>query len=222
MEVKVNTIIFDQSIKIDEISFFRGALLTLLPDNPVLHNHSDETVLYRYPKVQYKLIDGKASVTGIAEGAEILESEFATGDELSLKIGRETRKFTVIEKKTSYFNPETESSSGYRYEIRGWMPLNQKNHTIYQQTDSLKEKIGLLDSILTINILAAHKKGMGHIIDHECIAYITDIMNISTVKHKGVEMLSFDVSICTNTALPQYISLGKGSARGHGTVMEIK
>lgn len=222
MEVKITTIIFDQNIRIDEISSLRGALLTLLPDNPILHNHIDDTVLYRYPKVQYKLIDGKAGVTGIAEGAEILESEFATGDELSLKIGRKVRRFTVIEKKTSYFNPDSQASPGFRYEICGWLPLNQKNYQIYMQTDSLKDKIGLLDSILTINILAAHKKGMGHIIDHECIAYITDIMDISTAKHKGVEMLSFDVRICTNTALPQYISLGKGSARGYGTVTELK
>ena len=117
--------------------------------------------------------------------------------------------------------PRVGSSTGFRYRIEGWLPLNQENHLTYRVTDSMKERISMLDSILTTNILAAHKKGMGHILENECIAYITDIDNISTAKHKGIEMLSFDVRIFSNTPLPLYCSLGKGSARGHGIVTPV-
>ena len=218
METRILTIIFDQTLRHEEIGAFRGALLTLLPDDPVLHNHSEDTVLYRYPKVQYKTIGGKAAVIGMADGAEILESELATGDELTLKTGRRTRRFTVTGKTVSYFNPVPTAADGYIYRISDWIPLNQKNHAAYQETLSLKERIELLDRILIINILAAHKKGLQHVLDYECIAYITDILDVSTTKYKGVEMLSFDVEIFSNTPLPEYCGLGKGSARGHGVV----
>lgn len=221
MEIKVTTILFNQCIDLEDISAFRGALLTLLPDDPILHNHIEDSVLYRYPLVQYKSIDGKAAVVGLAEGAEILEKELSVGDELTLKIGRKIRMFTVSRKETIYFNPEASSDEGFRYRISGWLPLNQKNHTTYQETDSLKDRVSMLDSILTTNILAVHKKGMGHILENECIAYITDIDKITTAKHKGVEMLSFDVRIFSNTPLPLYCSLGKGSARGHGIVTPV-
>lgn len=221
MEVKTTTIIFDQRIKPDEIGAFRGALLTLLPDDPILHNHNDGSVLYRYPKVQYKIINGMAGIIGIAEGADILESELATGDELSLIIGRQVREFIVSEKTTSYFRPDAYSEKGYRYKISKWLPLNQENHATYIKTASLKERIAMLDGILTINILAAHKKGMGHILNYDCISYITEIYNIRNVKYKGVDMLSFDVEIFSNTPLPEHAGIGKGSARGHGTINRI-
>lgn len=221
MEIRITTIIFDKGLRPEDVSAFRGAVLTILPDDKILHNHSEETVIYRYPKVQYKSIGDKACIVGIEEGAEILEREFAIGDELELMIGKKIRKFTVTGKRTSYFNPDSSSEDRFRYKIHDWLPLNQKNHIAYQKTMSLKERVAILDNILISNILAAHKKGMGHIIEHECIAFITDIISIKTAIHKGVEMLSLDVCICTNTPIPQYCGLGKGSARGHGTVFEM-
>ena len=221
MEVKITTIIFDQQIRPEEISAFRGALLTLLPDDPILHNHTENTVIYRYPLVQYKCIDGKAAIVGLGKGAEMLEKELSVGDELSLMLGRRIRQFIVSVKNTTYFNPGVQSAEGFRYKIEGWFPLNQENHITYQETDRLTDRISMLDSILTTNILAAHKKGMGHILENECIAYITDIDKITTAKHKGIEMLSFDVRIFSNTPLPLYCGLGKGSARGHGIVTPV-
>ena len=221
MEVKITSIIFDQRIRTEDIGLFRGAILTLLPDDPILHNHREDAVIYRYPLVQYKCIDGKAAIVGLGDGAELLEKELYVGDELSLKLGRRILQFTVAEKHTSYFNPDIHSAEGFRYKIEGWFPLNQENHITYQETDRLTDRISMLDSRLTTNILAAHKKGMGHILENECIAYITDIDKISTAKHKGIEMLSFDVRIYSNTPLPLYCSLGKGSARGHGIVTPV-
>lgn len=220
MENKITTIIFDKGIRAEEIGAFRGAILTLLPDDTILHNHGDDSVLYRYPKVQYKTCNGKACIIGMDEGADILENELHLGDELTLKLRKRVCNFTVIDKTTTYFNPARLHPEGFDYKITGWLPLNQENHVIYTQLKSLHEKIGLLDSILITNILRLHQ-GLDHFIDYRCEAFITDILKSGPVKYKDVEMLAFDIIIHTNTCLPELFGLGKGSARGHGTIMTI-
>ena len=212
---------FDKGFKPDDIGHFRGAMLTLLPDDPVLHNHGDDTILYRYPKVQYKLCQRKACIIGMDEGADILERELHLGDELTLKLGRRICTFKVTDKTTTYFNPDRQDPDGFDYRISGWLPLNQDNHMVYEQMDSMYERISLLDSILISNILRLHR-GLEHNIDYQCKAYIKDIIRSGSIKYKGVEMLTLDVTIHTNTCLPENFGIGKGSARGHGTIMTIK
>lgn len=220
MENKVTTILFDKKITHDEIGAFRGAILTLLPDDPVLHNHGEEMILYRYPKVQYKTCNGKACIIGMNEGADILERELHLGDELTLRIGRRICRFTITDKATTYFNPGNSRAEGYDYKITDWLPLNQENHIAYTQMKSLHDRIGLLDRILTASILRL-LQGFNHFIDYRCEAFITDIISSEVIKYKGVEMLAFDITIHTNIRLPENFGLGKGSSRGHGIITEI-
>ena len=44
MEIRITTIIFDKGLRPEDVSAFRGAVLTILPDDKILHNHSEETV----------------------------------------------------------------------------------------------------------------------------------------------------------------------------------
>lgn len=220
MENRITTILFDKGIKREETGAFRGALLTLLPDDPILHNHGDERTLYRYPKVQYKTCNGKACIIGMNEGADILERALHLGDELTLRLGRRICCFTIIEKTTTYFNPGNSRAEGYDYKIIDWLPLNQENHIAYAQMKSMHEKIDLLDRILIASILRL-LQGFNHFIDYRCEAFITNIISSKVIKYKGVEMLALDITIHTNIRLPENFGLGKGSSRGHGIITEI-
>ncbi|MCG7847567.1 MAG: hypothetical protein MIO93_00095, partial [ANME-2 cluster archaeon] len=49
-----------------------------------LHQHHTDRLIYRYPLVQYKIIDGTPTVIGINEGAEVLKEIYDQYNEINL------------------------------------------------------------------------------------------------------------------------------------------
>jgi hypothetical protein len=53
----------------------RGFFATYFSQYALLHQHIDvDKLLYRYPRIQYKILEGAAIVLGIEEGAEVLNA----------------------------------------------------------------------------------------------------------------------------------------------------
>jgi len=73
--IRTLTVLYNTEISNKEISLFRGAVLKSLGDkaNVLYHNHTgEETFRYSYPLIQYKRINGKAAITCVEEGADII------------------------------------------------------------------------------------------------------------------------------------------------------
>ena len=65
-------------------SELRGFFATRFNEYTLLHQHSADKLIYRYPLVQYKMIDSKPMVVGINEGAEVLKQIYDKYEEIKL------------------------------------------------------------------------------------------------------------------------------------------
>lgn len=105
----------------------------------------------------------------------------------------------------------------FRYRIVDWMPLNQDNYHKFLQTEGLKDKYALLESILIGNILS-FAKGVGVFLEERVVCSITDISDSHIETYKGNEVMTFNASFSTNVSIPKFVGMGKGASLGFGTI----
>lgn len=107
----------------------------------------------------------------------------------------------------------------FSYRIFNWMALNQENHKKFRSTDSLVERIQILENILTANILS-FAKGVEWILeeDKKIKLKITNIIAEKVTRFKNISHVTFDVEFKTNVFIPQHIGLGKAVSHGYGVV----
>ncbi|MET6996925.1 CRISPR-associated endonuclease Cas6 [Chitinophaga defluvii] len=183
--------------------------------SPLLHNHleSGET-LYRYPMVQYKVLQGVPVLMGINEGADLLTQLFIKIRNIDI----DGRNYPVLEKNIESKQVTTGLSDdlhAYRFET-AWMALNQKNYADYLKEDE-QQQARHLKAILIGNMLSFCKA-----IDYQVAGNILANLKITGTKEtqfKQNAMLLFEASFVTNMLLPDNIGLGKQTARGFGSVL---
>ncbi|HEY9246843.1 MAG TPA: hypothetical protein VIO11_08360, partial [Candidatus Methanoperedens sp.] len=61
-----------------------GFFATKFNEYALLHQHNADKFIYRYPLVQYKMINGAPMVIGINDGAEVLKQVYDKYDEIKL------------------------------------------------------------------------------------------------------------------------------------------
>ena len=151
--VPVTQIIFDGKLTEREIPFFRGAVMAVAGNNPLYHNHAEDSKdISRYPRIQYKRMNDHPVLVGVAEGAESLKNLFVAGSRHVMKIGRYYREFTVAEVVSSEFMPSVNSGKTRQYRVSEWLAFNSDNFKEYKECPSLAARVAKLDAILIGNI----------------------------------------------------------------------
>ncbi len=180
----------------------------------LLHNHLESgEAAYRYPLVQYKVLDGVPTLVGLNEGADLLIRLFLNIKMLEI----DNKSYPVfqknIESKTVNIGLSTDLNA-YRFQTL-WMALNQKNYTKYlaEEDDQTSKH---LKAILVGNILSFFK-AMEYRAEGTIMANLK-ITNQRETQFKNNAMLAFKADFVTNTILPDTIGLGKSVARGFGTI----
>lgn len=179
-----------------------------------LHQHApDGSLLYRHPLIQTKVIDGEIVITGLDEGALILE---VLPRPCQLPLGQ--RVVEVVEDKRQtgvVFVGPTEESIEYDF-LTSWLPLNQKNHATYL-TCSADARGDLLSRILIGNILSLSKTIRLNV--QTRLKAKQSLVPTDFVEPKGVELLGFTGTFAINFSLPDFWGVGKFSSRGFGTLL---
>lgn len=183
----------------------------------MLHNHleSGESA-YRYPLVQYKVLDHVPTLVGLNEGADLLIQLFLKIRELQVdgqiyKVFQKNIESKVIEIGLS------DDLTAYRFETL-WMALNQQNFTDYlNEEDGQRAK--RLKSILIGNILSFYK-AMNYHVEGNIMVNLKIRQERETL-FKNKSMLAFDAEFVTNAILPDCVGLGKSVARGFGSIQII-
>lgn len=194
----------------------RGYFGTLFQEqSPLLHNHleSGESA-YKYPLVQYKVLEGVPTLVGLNEGAELLISLFLNIK--VLEIG--SQSFPVLQKniESSIINIGlSEDLHAYRFQTL-WMALNQQNYSSWLHEDEA-QKAKHLKAILTGNLLSFFK-GMNYHIEGTIMVNLK-ITGQRETQFKNNTMMAFEAGFVTNTILPEAIGLGKSVSRGFGTII---
>lgn len=182
--------------------------------SPLLHNHLEGgEILYRYPMVQYKVLQGIPTLVGLNEGADLLIQLF-----LKIKnIAIDGYSFPVLQKNMESKQVTVRLSDdlhAYRFETV-WMALNQKNYADYQRSAEA-QKTKHLKSVLIGNILSFCKA-----IHYQVAGTIMANIKIKAEREtlfKNYNMLAFEADFVTNMLLPDAIGLGRQTSRGFGTI----
>mgnify|MGYP000144444146 CR=1 FL=1 len=216
-----NNILFmyTDRLVIDSPSTLRGFIANLFPDNHLLHHHvntlNEKGLIYTYPKVQYKIIDGTPMILGINEAKEIVKT-ISKIDHLDLK----GKKYLIIDKKLIEKNVKLGINNDmhlYKF-LTPWLALDEESYLRYKKRNRFERK-RQLESILVGNIISI-AKGVGYIITDQ----IKAIVNVTEVKTKlkGTTMLGFLGTFSVNFEIPDYWGIGKSVSRGFGTIKRLR
>lgn len=212
------------SIKFPEIELatrdahkLRGYFGNLFKEHStILHNHLETGENnYKYPLVQYKVLDNVPYLVGVNEGGKLLTELFLKIKEINI----DGYNFPVFHKNIENRIIEIfvdENLHNYNFATL-WLGLNQENHRKYLILRN-SDKQQFFYKIITGNILSFYKT-VGYFAE-EKIMLIADLKEKET-KFKDKTMLAFSGSFTTNAVLPDYIGLGKSVSRGFGTIKQM-
>jgi hypothetical protein len=198
-------------------SKLRGFFATHFTEYALLHQHVDvDKLLYKYPRIQYKILGGEALVLGIEEGAEVLKDIYDKYDEITLG----EHRYTVVERgitiKEEDFGISPELVS-YKF-ITPWLALSQQNYQLYMEYERVKQR-ELLRKTLIGNILSA-SKGLEYVVLDEIKLDIGRLRR-RKCEVKGTPFIGFLGEFMVNFQIPDYLGLGKSVSRGFGTVKRL-
>lgn len=213
MKIDIFKLLFsDLHLEPRKIPKIRGYIANRFKEYDVLHNHNDNKYLYRYPLIQYKIVNEAPALIGTGDGIRVLE----TIENEIRAMNLDGEKIELYEKQM-YFNVEQfgclDELMRYNF-ISPWMCLNEKNYKIYLNS-SAEEKKKLLNKILIGNILSM-SKGLGYTVDKELKTYVE--VTPCEINFKNKTMLGFKGHFIINFKIPDYLGIGKSVSRGFGTV----
>jgi len=195
----------------------RGFFATSFNEHALLHQHVTDKLIYKYPLIQYKMLDRTPLVLGINEGAEVLKEIYDKFNEM--KIGAST--YSIMERGITLRSEEFGCSDqilSFRF-ATPWLALSQQNYPKYLDA-SREERKDLLRRILVGNILSA-SKGLGYVAK-EHIRLDLGRMQEEICMLKGTNVTGFRGEFTTNFAIPDYMGLGKSVSRGFGAVTRLR
>lgn len=213
MNLEVCTVKYSElRLKNRDAEKIRGYIGNRYIDNNLLHNHDDNKFIYRYPLVQYKVIDNIPTIIGINEAANIVAKIGLFEDELIIR----DVSYDINKKEINKENFEFGCTDDYiEYEfVTPWIAINQKNRAEYQYGNEIKKE-EILKKILIGNIISM-SKGLGYTVSKQLICWIN--VEEKRVKLKGITHVGFVGKFKVNFKIPDYLGLGKSVSRGFGTI----
>lgn len=213
MEVEYSIVRFENiSMQTRQGDKLRGYFANKYKENELIHNHRGDKLIYQYPKIQYKVIEGIPLVCGIEEGARLI-----------CGIGFETDSILIDKNEMEVFQKEfiksieqfeeTGDYITYKF-LTPWIALNQKNIYVYENSNNI-EREDLLKKILIGNILSM-AKGLNYNVLNKIHVWL-DVKECET-NFKNIRMKAFKGTFKVNFLIPDYLGLGKSVSRGFGTI----
>lgn len=211
---------FENEIGFHEIIHFRGAAIASMDQKDILfHNHDNDKLRYSYPLIQYKRIHKKAAVFAVGKGVEVV-SQILNARSFKYQIGNSIYEMRI---ESVQFHDDSlllKESSSLHYRLQSWLPLNSSNYAKYKSSESIVDRVEILEKVLIGNILS-FLKGVGMYSEQAIKVRITDIVAQRVIVYKRVKLMAFDIEFKCNITLPQYIGLGKNASIGYGTLTKV-
>lgn len=196
----------------------RGYIAGNFPQYEILHNHrSDGSLLYLYPRVQYRVLNGKGYIIGIEEGVGVVREIEPMIDHINLKGKRYSigQKLIILEN-VSFGLKDTFVT--YHF-VKPWLALNEQNYHEYIKAGNKRTRDIILKNILRGNLLSL-AKSIGYVVDKQ-VEIISLFLEERECFLKGIPMLGFLGSFSVNFEIPDYWGIGKSVSRGFGTIKRV-
>src|SRR5690554_7149905 len=102
----------DVKLDVRDIAKVRGYFATSFPDKTLLHNHlPGGGFCYKFPKIQYRLLDGNPALIALDEGIDVLKEVFFITDEMVIG----NKVYELNEKEIISFNVEIYQQTDFSY-----------------------------------------------------------------------------------------------------------
>ena len=214
---KILTIVFkDIKLYPRDLPKLRGFLSKKFSEFTLIHNHLENGKFsYKFPQIQFRIINKSPAIISFGEGIEVIKKMFFELDEIQI----EDKIHKIFEKQISLKEIDIgESTKNIKYKfISPWMGLNQENHKKYISLTSQGEKQNFLNHILREN-LKTIAKGFDYFIPNIDEIIVKSSLTPQRVNFKNSLMQCFKGEFEVNFKIPDYLGLGKQSARGFGVV----
>ncbi len=202
-----------------EIHKFRGFVGNAFKEHDLIHNHDEKgDFIYRYPLIQFKLIDKTPAIIAITDRAVRIFAElFMKLDKIII----ENTVIPVFEKDLKVEDVEFGYSDEiFMYEfVSPWIGLNQKNFKKYNDAGR-DAKNEILKKVVTGNILSMAKHLDCWLLQEQKVKIDHKLKEIK-VNLKGKSMTAFTGIFKTNFLIPDYLGIGKSVSRGFGVVRRM-
>ena len=217
MKLRTLLITFSNNLEKTPLTAFRGAIVEKVGrENLLFHNHlGNDTYLYKYPLVQYKIIRKRPAIFCLDAGVEEIHKFFGQKNWVIDLNGVESR--LEVEDLNLSSTELAVNGSLKTYTINRWQALNEANYRKYRGLDSMVERIQMLERILIGNILS-FAKGVDWQISENIELKILDIPIIKTARFKNISVEVFNLTFQCNVSLPDWMGLGKGASTGFGII----
>ena len=216
MKIPLCKLYLDHPLKRSDLRRFRAQVSEALgPGNVLFHNHTDDDarpLRYRYPLVQYKVLNKKAAIIGIAEGA------LAVREQISPDGVHFAGNFEILSRLDENYQIGL-GTELQPYYLAQWLALNPDNAKRWQSLSGEAARTPELERILAAHILS-FASGIGYHVPGPkgLVVEIQEWAGPRRASYHGKNFHSFDVRFSCNLTLPFDIGLGKAASHGFGCV----
>jgi hypothetical protein len=193
----------------------RAAVASLRPDIDLLHQYGPDGLIYRYPRVLYRIPGREPMIVAVQEGVEALSTLTLVGADL--RLGSTSRRVlaATLDVRKQDLGP---TSSPFRYRFTTpWLALNQENHVRFRHMNA-EDRQRFLDAQIANNCLSLAKSlGLRFTARLTGRAHVRPV----TVLMKDIEMMGHLGEIDVNFSIPEGLALGKSVAKGFGAVERV-
>ncbi|MCZ2101490.1 MAG: hypothetical protein LC107_08145 [Chitinophagales bacterium] len=213
-------IVFSEPIQSYDIPKFRAAVIEKTKrESTLFHNHVDDNVyIYRYPLIQYKVTDKKASLICLAEATEDIHY-LLKQRQFDFRIAGRTVNYEIDDVRLKYELIQTWDQD-FVYNLHHWIALNQDNYREYQQLATLIERIAFLEHLLEKHLrIFMEAMGAEEVIPLQL--NILDIKGEKYIEYKNIFHLTFSLNFRCNLSIPNHVGIGKGVSVGFGLVKKL-
>jgi hypothetical protein len=196
---------FERPLSPGEATHLRGYFASAFVEEELLYHHRrDGTLVYAYPRVQFKVIDRTAHLIGLADGGELVERLWREVE--SARIGQDelpVLEATLLRRREAF--GECSEPVAYRF-VNPWLGLNQENYERYERARTNAERQAVLERVLVGNCLAV-AKAFGHWLQGRLTADARRLRP-RTCRFKDQPMVGFDGPFRVNFLVPNGIGIG--------------
>ncbi len=207
----------EQTLVLDQAVGIRGYYAAAYGQLPAMSRFLEASRAYKYPRLQYKVVDGRGIILGFAEAAEVLSG---LPYPESLHLGRLdfAVKDVVSGAALGRWGLSGEPRA-YRW-LTPWLILDETGLAKYFRLKSPHSQKFFLESLLISNLLAISKE-LGYRPEGQIQAEIRELRQV-TIEIHGGHTMGFAGSFTANMEIPDLFGLGRSVARGYGTVRSEK
>jgi hypothetical protein len=220
MEIQIAKISFftTQKLFFEDLQEIRGFFGSLFETENLFHQHDSNKLLYRYPLIQYKILNNKLMIMGFNEAVPLLITKLENVKKIQLA----DREIELVSKKLHLSTHYVRLSKKFQlyHFVTPYFALNEENYQIFKNLEQTIDKKALLEKILIGNILSFLKNM--NIWLKEKITIDLFVEKIKIIEFKDQQFTGFSCEFATNIILPDFMGLGKSVSRGFGVIHNSK